>query len=130
MPTAVTEISFDFSWLAAEVSSFSISSSSVLISVAAAICCFFSSSSLLYGIFQGTARGTKLFQNNTVYNLSGPGGVTMYGLYVGYGTTVDMSGNTIYGLSCTGGTSSSMYCIKIGSTAITVNIYNNKFYDI
>jgi hypothetical protein len=88
------------------------------------------SSSSIYGIYQGTASGTKLFQNNTVYNLTGNGGMTLYGLYVGYGTTLDMSGNTVYGLTNTGGTSGTIYGISRGSSATTANIYNNKVYGL
>ncbi len=86
--------------------------------------------SSLYGIYQGTASGTKVFQNNTIYNLTGAVVSTMYGLYVGYGTTVDISGNTVYGLTSTGGTAGAMYGIARGSSATTVNIYKNKVYDL
>jgi hypothetical protein len=88
------------------------------------------SSSSIYGIYQGTASGTKLFQNNTVYNLTGNGGMSLYGLYAGYGTTLDMSGNTVYGLTNTGGTSGTIYGIGRGASATTANIYNNKVYGL
>ena len=88
------------------------------------------SSNTIYGIYQNTASGTKLFQNNTVYNLTGNAGMTLYGVYVGYGTTVDISGNKVYGLTNTGGTGGTIYGIGRGSSATTVDIYKNKVYDI
>ena len=88
------------------------------------------SSSTIYGIYQNTAAGTKLFQNNTVYNLTGNAGMTLYGIYAGYGTTLDMSGNTVYGLVNTGGTGGTIYGIGRGSSVTTADIYKNKVYDL
>lgn len=86
--------------------------------------------STINGIYQNTASGTKLFQNNSVYNLSGQGGTSINGIYVGYGTTVAISGNTIHNLMNTGGTSGTMYGIQRGTIAATVDIYKNKIYSL
>lgn len=86
--------------------------------------------STLYGIYQNTAAGTKVFQNNQVFNLSGASGTTMYGIRVNYGTTIDLSGNTIYNLNSTGGTSGTVYGIYTGGSGTLYNIYKNKVYNL
>lgn len=86
--------------------------------------------STLYGINQNTASGTKVFQNNQVFNLSGASGTTIYGIKIGYGTTIDLSGNTIYNLNSTGGTGGSVYGINTGTAGTTFNVYKNKVYGL
>lgn len=86
--------------------------------------------SSIYGIYQNTAAGTKLFQNNTIYNFNGSFGNTFYGVYVGYGTTVDITGNLVYGFTSTGGTAGTIYGIGRGTVATNVNIYKNKVYGL
>jgi hypothetical protein len=87
-------------------------------------------SSTLYGIYQNTASGTKLFQNNQVFNLSGASGTTIYGIRVNFGTSIDLSGNTIYSLNSTGGTSGTIYGVYTGGSGTLYNIYKNKVYDL
>jgi hypothetical protein len=86
--------------------------------------------STLNGIYQNTATGTKLFQNNQVYNITGASGTTIYGIRIGYGTTIDISGNTIYNLNSTGGTGGSVYGISTGTSGTTFNVYKNKVYGL
>jgi hypothetical protein len=86
--------------------------------------------STLYGIYQNTASGTKVFQNNQVFNLSGTSGTTIYGIKIGYGTTIDVSGNTVYNLNSTGGTGGSVYGINTGTSGTTFNVYKNKVYGL
>ncbi|MFA6057633.1 MAG: T9SS type A sorting domain-containing protein [Taibaiella sp.] len=86
--------------------------------------------STLYGISQASAAGTKVFQNNQIYNFSGLSGTTMYGIRVGSGTTIDISGNTIYILNSTGGTGGSVYGINTGTSGTTFNVYKNKVYGL
>lgn len=86
--------------------------------------------STLYGIYQNTASGTKVFQNNQVFNLSGAAGTTIYGIRVNYGTTIDLSGNTVYNLNSTGGTSGIVYGIYTGGSGTLYNIHKNKIYNL
>ncbi len=88
------------------------------------------SGSTLYGIRQNTAPGTKNFKNNQVFSWSGAGGTNMYGIYIGFGTTIDISGNTIRDLVSTGGTSGIIYGIGTGSSGTTFNVYRNKIYNL
>ena len=83
------------------------------------------------GISQGTATGTKNFQNNIIHDISGAAGSSITGLYVGYATTANLSGNTIYTLTSTGGSAGSIYGIQLpGSSVTTMNVYKNKIYDL
>lgn len=86
--------------------------------------------STLYGIRQNTASGIKNFKNNQIFNFSGAGGTTMYGIYIGYGTTIDISGNVIRDLVSTGGTSGAIYGINTGTVGTTFNVYRNKIYNL
>ncbi|RYZ53715.1 MAG: hypothetical protein EOP49_06715, partial [Sphingobacteriales bacterium] len=86
--------------------------------------------STIYGIFQNTAAGTKLFQNNQVFNLSGAGGTMIYGIRVIFGTTIDISGNTVYGLASTGGTTGHVWGIYTGISGTIFNVYRNKVYNL
>lgn len=86
--------------------------------------------SSLYGIRQNTASGTKIFRNNQVFNFSGAGGTSMYGINIGYGTTIDISGNIIRDLVSTGGTSGAVYGINTGTVGTTFNVYRNKIYNL
>jgi hypothetical protein len=83
-----------------------------------------------YGIYQNTASGTKVFQNNKVSAFAGLGGTTMYGIRIGYGTTIDVSNNIVTGLVSTGGTSGSVYGIYTGTAGTTYNVYKNKVYGL
>jgi hypothetical protein len=89
-----------------------------------------SGSCTYYGIYQNTASGIKFFQNNKVFNFTGLGGTTMYGIRIGYGTTIDVSGNTIYNLNSTGGTSGTIYGLYAGTVGTTYNVYKNKIYNL
>jgi hypothetical protein len=89
-----------------------------------------SSASTIYGIYQNTASGLKEFKNNKIFNLSGVGGSTLYGIRVGYGTTIDISNNEIYNLASTGGSSAVIYGIYTGTVGTTFNVYKNKIYNI
>ncbi|MBI5402234.1 MAG: right-handed parallel beta-helix repeat-containing protein [Ignavibacteriae bacterium] len=86
--------------------------------------------STIYGIYQLTAAGTKVFQNNSVYSLSGTYGNTLYGISVSYGTTVDISNNLVHSLNSTGGTAGTVYGMYLGSTATTMNAYKNRIYNL
>jgi hypothetical protein len=86
--------------------------------------------STLYGIYQTTTTGTKIFQNNQVYGLTGAAGTTIYGIRVVAGTTIDLSGNTIYNLSSTDGTGGSIYGTYTGGSGTTYNVYKNKIYNL
>jgi hypothetical protein len=89
------------------------------------------SASTLYGIRQNTASGTKIFQNNQVFNLSGNSGTTIYGISIGYGTTIDISRNQIYNLNSTGGViAGAVYGIQTGTAGTTFNVYKNKIYNL
>ncbi|MBL7704547.1 MAG: T9SS type A sorting domain-containing protein [Taibaiella sp.] len=86
--------------------------------------------STLYGIRQNTAAGTKNFKNNQIFSFSGTAGTTMYGMHIGYGTTIDISGNIVRDLVSTGGTSGAIYGINTGTVGTTFNVYNNKLYNL
>lgn len=89
-----------------------------------------SGASSLYGIYQNTAAGTKVYQNNQTFNFSGSNGTTIYGIRVGYGTTIDISNNQIYALNSTGGTSGNIYGISTGTVGTLFNVYKNKVYNL
>ena len=74
----------------------------------------------------GSSSGTKIVQNNNIYNLSAAGGATIYGLRLRYGTTVEVSNNTVYSLS--GGLV--IYGMYIYPSATVDNIFKNKIYDL
>jgi len=84
----------------------------------------------LYGIYQNTATGTKTFQNNVIHDLTGAAGNSIYGITVGYGTTVAINNNTIYALASNGGTSGVVYGILSNTIAATMNIFRNKICDL
>ncbi len=86
--------------------------------------------STLYGIRQNTAAGTKNFKNNQIFSFSGAGGTTMYGIAIGFGTTIDISSNIIRDLVSTGGTSGAVYGINTGTSGTTFNVYKNKLYNL
>jgi hypothetical protein len=88
------------------------------------------SASTLAGIYQNTASGTKVIQNNQVFNLTGAAGSTLYGIRIGFGTTIDISRNTIYNLNSSGGTSGAVYGISTGGSGTTFNVYRNKVYGL
>jgi hypothetical protein len=89
--------------------------------------------SSIYGIYQNTATGNKVYKQNEIYNLSIPNSTStsnsIYGLRVGYGTNIDMSSNTVFGLSGNVNT-----LVAIAGAGITTGakyaIYKNKVYDI
>ncbi len=86
--------------------------------------------STFYGIYQLTAAGTKTFQNNVIHDLTGAGSSSIYGLYINYGTTVAINNNWVYSLSSTGGSGGTVTGIYTGSTATTMNIFQNKVCDL
>lgn len=86
--------------------------------------------STLYGIYQNTGSGNKIYQNNQVYGLTGTNGTSIYGIRANYGATTDMSMNTIYNLTSTGGTSGTVYGTYTGTSGTTYNIYKNKIYNL
>jgi hypothetical protein len=89
----------------------------------------------LNGIREFGVSGTKIFQNNQVYNFStyagGAGGATMYGIYCSTGN-IDISNNVVYALNSTGttgGTSGSLVGIYVSGGTTNI-VYKNKVYDI
>ena len=84
----------------------------------------------IIGINQNSSAGTKVYQNNNIYNLTGSFGNTIYGLYVANGTTVDISGNTIHSITVTGGSTHIIHGIYLYQTAPTMNVYKNKIYGL
>ncbi len=83
----------------------------------------------------GSSTGTKTIQNNQVYNFSttagGAGGATFWGIYSQVGTTVSITGNTVYALNSTGttggtaGTIAGIYVTNGANVSISKNtIYN------
>ncbi|MCE1165985.1 MAG: hypothetical protein LWX07_11360, partial [Bacteroidetes bacterium] len=80
----------------------------------------------IYCIASGTgSSGKKIIQNNNVYNISGSG-MTIYGIYVTYGSTTEIKSNNIYGIN--GG--QLIYGIYSYAAASTNNIYKNKVYNL
>ena len=80
----------------------------------------------IYGWYNNTGAGTKIVQNNKFYNISAGGGATIYGFRLRYGTTVEVSGNSVYALS--GGLTT--YGMYIYPPATVDNIFKNKIYDL
>ena len=80
----------------------------------------------IYGWYNNTGTGTKIVQNNKFYNISAGGGATIYGFRLRYGTTVEVSGNSVYALS--GGLTT--YGMYIYPPATVDNIFKNKVYDL
>ena len=74
----------------------------------------------------GSSTGTKIVQNNNIYNLTAAGSATIYGMRLRYGTTVEVSNNTVYSLN--GGLT--IYGMYIQPSATVDNIFKNKIYDL
>jgi len=79
----------------------------------------------IYGWYNNTVAGTKTIQNNNIYSISAAGGATITGIKLALGTTVEISGNSVYTLS--GGLN--VYGINIGA-GTTTNVFRNKVYDL
>ncbi|MDN3675998.1 hypothetical protein QWY90_01580 [Flavobacterium paronense] len=88
-----------------------------------------SGTSTVYGIFQNTSTGTKTITNNSVATLTGSGGSSIYGISIGTGTTVTISGNTVNDITSTGGTNPIVIGINKGAIG-TTSIFKNKLYNI
>jgi hypothetical protein len=89
----------------------------------------------IQGIRENGISGTKLYQNNRIYNFyttaGGAGGATFYGIYVSTGN-IEISGNQIYQLTSTGttgGTGGSIYGIYL-SGGTTNAIFKNQVYNL
>ena len=82
-------------------------------------------SQTIIGWYNNTATGVKTVQNNKVYNLSAAGGATIYGMRLRYGSTDEVSGNSVYTLS--GGLN--IYGINLGGGTIN-SVFKNKVYDL
>ncbi|MEO8253612.1 MAG: SprB repeat-containing protein, partial [Flavobacterium sp.] len=94
----------------------------------------------IYGIYDNGIAGTKVCQNNQVFNFSTPAGVgsgtnnSYFGIYFTNNAiaafNVDISGNSIYSLNNSGtGTNGEVYGIYC--TALQPSfIYKNKIYDL
>ncbi len=80
----------------------------------------------IIGWYNNTGTGIKTVQNNKFYNISAGGGATIYGFRLRYGTTVEVSGNSVYAIS--GGLT--IYGMYIYPSATTNNIFRNKIYDL
>lgn len=89
----------------------------------------------IYGIFESGTIGTKVMNNNQIFNFvtsaGGTGGSNFTGLYCGNGTTT-LSNNSINSLNISGNdataTSSSVNGVRLLSTTNT--LANNKIYDL
>ena len=86
------------------------------------------------GVYILTAAGIKEVKNNKVYNISAASTSTstasvIDGIRVNYGTTIDISGNSVYGLS---GNAVWVSGLAFGGTTnpSTNNVYRNKVYDL
>jgi hypothetical protein len=90
------------------------------------------SSGYVNGIREYGGSGTKIIQNNQLYNFfTTPGGAggSFYGISCSIGT-MTISGNTIYSFTGTGGTSNAIAGIWINSSGTSANINKNKLYDL
>ncbi|OYU80393.1 MAG: hypothetical protein CFE23_09040, partial [Flavobacterium sp. BFFFF1] len=76
-----------------------------------------------------TNSGVKNCTGNTIYNFTAPAtsSVVMYGIRSGYGPTVTLSRNTIYGFS---GGLTQFGIFSSTSAAGTTSIFRNKIYDL
>jgi hypothetical protein len=97
-------------------------------------------SGIIRGILDNGLPGTKLCQNNQVFNFSTPAGVGLGGNNIYYGisfenltnsaATVTISGNVLYSFNNSGtGTNGQINVISAFTDQPTV-IFNNKIYDI
>ena len=79
----------------------------------------------IVGWYNNTASGIKNVQNNNIYSITSGGGATIYGIRLGFGSTVEISGNSVYSFS--GGLN--VYGIYI-SAGTTDNVFKNKIYNL